>query len=488
MKFSRIGKCVIALALVIAVSVTAVSAMSASGNTNVSSDDMTFSDYISVSVENKTSSEMAVAELDDKADFNINTDNMSVEEVLKLWAAKAKEITSQNDIIKLKMEWPAFGTMPYHALDQFIIQSGLRRICQGEVSFGETVALSFNLKLHSEYSENLRYLVFLYLLTKEYSDNVLFTGYYYDPIAFSCTPPTTLFVCNEYAQHGYDNIKDYYEAIRDNSVIAPVGAFSVDFASKSIMVSPYDPLCDRNLYEDIFDIPAPAGDIISEKTDAAGRKTIEMDKSSFALDINSNMSMESIFKVLAAKAEEITREYDLIKITIDTERSYRDYLIFCINTRMQCGKALEKTIVPVGEIKYLAPQGCHETIIKEVYDLTYNIKDYPEYREDIQYVVFLYLLSRNYSDCVLHTDLRHDSLTSRHPYDTVFVCGEYREYGYDDIMDYYIDFCDGKLPYPQNAYLMDCQSKRIIKLNEENKSKKYINNTTPSIYEEIFSK
>ncbi len=223
--------------------------------------------------------------------------------------------------------------------------------------------------------------------------------------------------------------------------------------------------------------------------DESGNTYIELDKVNITFNMDTELTVENVMKAVAAKAEEITSHYDLIKFSVDTdeERSYEYILTFRLNLIgygvMDC--ELE---CPADGVELSAPQGYHKEIIRRVYHYTINTKDNPDRHDDIRYLVFLYLLMREYSDCTIIDKVWFDDSTNLDCKGQLFLCPEYREYGYDNITDYFLGLAEGKAPEPQNAYVIDCSEKGVSKITDKYCENKWFNKETTSIYEDIFGK
>lgn len=224
--------------------------------------------------------------------------------------------------------------------------------------------------------------------------------------------------------------------------------------------------------------------------DENGNTYIELDKVNITFNIDAERTVENVMKAAAAKAEEITEKYDLIKFTVDSdkENSYEYVLAFRLPSPpfydlMDC------EIECPDEVEYSAPQGHHKVIIRSIYHFTINVKDNPDKHEYIRFLVFNYFMLSEYSGSITSTWHWYDDEISLQYTGGMFLCTEYREYGYDNIADYYVDVRNGKAPAPQNAYLIvDKTGMDVRKFTDKYRANTELNREQTSIYEDIFGK
>ena len=83
---------------------------------------------------------------------------------------------------------------------------------------------------------------------------------------------------------------------------------------------------------------------------------------------------------------------------------------------------------------------------------TLYTKNYAKHKMEMQYLIILDQLLKQYEDCVIQGDYKYKPEFSRNPFPILLICPSYLTSDYASMEEYFEAMYDGTIPVPEDAY------------------------------------
>lgn len=92
---------------------------------------------------------------------------------------------------------------------------------------------------------------------------------------------------------------------------------------------------------------------------------------------------------------------------------------------------------------------------------TLYTKNYDKHKKEMQYLIILDQLLKQYEDCVIQGDYKYKPEFSRNPFPILLICPSYLTSDYASMEEYFEAMYDGTIPVPEDAYEVWYSCERI---------------------------
>lgn len=142
-----------------------------------------------------------------------------------------------------------------------------------------------------------------------------------------------------------------------------------------------------------------------------------------------------------------------------------DFTVLTDETFFQLQEYADALLTQNTEVNLVRGEYLHKYIIYSAYELetemteagwdepfTLYTQNYAKHKKEMQYLIILDQLLKQYDACLIYGDYKYKPEFSRNPFHILLICPSYLDSGYDSMVEYFEAMKDGTIPKPEDAY------------------------------------